>query len=141
MNRPPTAEEVYQALQRIKKSRGLSFAAISDRLGLADKSSAHRLERGNPRLSTLLRYLAALDSTLEELSDTVLEVVGETPPHRGPVPDQLMVGDQTVLDYLATRYLTDRFERLRHDPAFREWVMREIGSIPVAPSPREKGEG
>lgn len=101
---------------------------------MADKSAAYKLERGNPRLSTLLRYLAGLGSTLEELSDEVLAVVGETPPQRGKAPERLTVAgtDQNVLDYLATRYMTDRFERLRHDPAFRDWVLRELGSIPVA---------
>ena len=59
------AGEVLEALVRRRQRLGLSQTTVAARMGTS-QSAVARLEagRGDPRLSTLTRYAAALDTTV-----------------------------------------------------------------------------
>jgi predicted transcriptional regulator len=59
------ATEVLDALVRRRQRLGLSQTAVAARMGTS-QSAVARLEagRGDPRLSTLSRYAAALDTSV-----------------------------------------------------------------------------
>jgi len=115
----PTNATISRALALIRSRRGLTFAQVAERLGQRDKSGPHGIENGNPRLQTLERYLAALESSWRELADTLDELSGTRPASQLPAGSPL-------LDHLAERYLEQRFEALRHDPAFRSWLLDQL---------------
>lgn len=130
----PQESHVHRALALIRSRRGLTLAQVAERLGQRDKSGPHGIENGNPRLGTLERYLGALESGWRELADTLDEIAGTRPASQVPAGAPL-------LEHLAERYLGARFDALRHDPAFRSWLLDQLAALAAnSDEPTRSGE-
>ena len=103
-------EDLGPALKRLRAAKGLTQEAVAVRFG-RQVQTISRLEQpgSNPKAKTLLRYLDALDATLEDL--------------------------QRSLDDPLVKEIREDDERLRTDGTYRELVhgmLSELGG----PNPR-----
>ncbi len=104
-------EELGPALKRLRAAKGLTQEAVAVRFG-RQVQTISRLEQpgANPKAATLLRYLNALDASLEDL-------------HRS-------LNDPLVME------IKEDDERLRTDGTYRELVhgmLSELGGPNPAP--------
>lgn len=65
-----------QALGLLRERRRLSYGKLPKLMGYADPSSVMSLEKGNPSVENLGRFLDALGVTVRDLADALDEVNG-----------------------------------------------------------------
>lgn len=99
-------EDVGAALAALRNRAGLSQEELANRMGLKGGNSVSAIESGNPRVSSIHRYLVALQCSpmdlamaLEQLSYSEEDELGQPEVREGAPVDPL---DQLALDFNKT---------------------------------------
>lgn len=105
---PPMAgfEDIGAALTVLRNRAGLSQEDLASRMGLKGGNSVSAIENGNPRVSSIHRYLMALQCSpmdlaleLEQMSYTEEPPLGQPEVREAPAVDVL---DQLAIDFNKT---------------------------------------